>query len=49
MIQVNWEDEHGQIIEEFLGPFHLIEPMLPFEHGDTVCLRFIDPWGDSTF
>ena len=46
---VIWEDELGKSLEEFLDPGldpDLLDPELT---AGTTCLRFIDPYGNTTF
>ena len=51
---LQWEEESGEPIEAYPNGLHLVFEMMPqgladSELKDTVCLRFIDPWGDTTF
>jgi hypothetical protein len=50
-LNVLWQDEKGQIIER--GPIWWSSPWKYVEGEDdledTCCLRFIDPYGDTTF
>jgi len=47
-IEVEWQDENGERLSRYDGP--LIDGRLP-ERAPAVssCLRFIDPYGDTTF
>ena len=47
-IDVQWQDERGVCISRYDGP--PIEGRLPARAAsDSACLRFIDPYGDTTF
>jgi hypothetical protein len=44
------EDEQGNRLAEVLDPRGFVPRILLLaEHASTVCLRFIDPYGDSVF
>src|SRR4051812_8468917 len=47
-IDVEWQDENGETLSRYDGP--IIDGLLP-EHAPagSCCLRFIDPYGDTTF
>jgi hypothetical protein len=47
-IDVEWQDERGERVARYDGP--PIDGRLP-EHAppESSCLRFIDPYGDTTF
>ena len=49
-IDARIEDENGQSIEELGDPKDLVAVLLP-RHDDNSsnCMRFIDPYGDTTF
>lgn len=47
-IGLEWQNEDGQVVAGYHGP--PIGAWLPNSAPmDSVCLRFIDPWGDTTF
>ncbi len=47
---LQWEDENGDIIEAYKGEQGRFFSLLPLHaEGSTVCLKFIDPYGDTTF
>lgn len=49
-IDVRWEDEDGTLLEEVLDPRTLlIRGIDTPSQFDTVCVRFIDPYGDTVF
>ena len=49
-IDARWEDEQGDAIEAILEPqSHLTRFVNSAELTKTVCLRFLDPYGDTTF
>ena len=49
-ISVRIEDENGQPAGELLDPRNHLGRLLSLpECADTVCLRFIDPYGDTVF
>ena len=49
-IDMRHEDENGEMLEELLDPQALVSRILPPANGsDSVCLRFIDPYGDTVF
>jgi hypothetical protein len=47
-IGVEWQDENGRVLARYEGP--LLHARL-FDHAEQnqACLRFIDPYGDTTF
>lgn len=49
-IDVKWEDERGHTIET-IGDAqgHFSRVVQTADLGQTMCLRFLDPWGDTTF
>src|SRR6187200_68234 len=47
-IDVEWQDERGRPLARYAGP-PLDERLLQQAPGDSACLRFIDPYGDTTF
>ncbi len=47
-IGVVWQDEEGQVLAHYEGP-DLTAGLLEFVDRETICLRFIDQWGDTTF
>ena len=49
-IDARIESETGELIEELLDPNNRAETLLPdFNDETSSCLRFIDPYGDTTF
>ena len=51
-ININWENEHGEIIEvweDFLLPWDKSFFTKPELLNKTCCIRFIDHYGDTTF
>jgi hypothetical protein len=47
-IDVRWEDESGKLIEEISDPNDYFGLLLNSSSlNETVCLRFIDPYGDT--
>src|SRR5689334_2199290 len=47
-IDVEWQDENGNAIARYDGP--LIDGRLAERaEAGSVCLRFVDPYGDATF
>jgi hypothetical protein len=49
-VDLKWENEDGRTIEEVLDPQMCISHLvLQTDLTRTACLRFIDPYGDTTF
>ncbi|GLI37285.1 hypothetical protein KI811_18400 [Geobacter hydrogenophilus] len=49
-IDARIEDENGQCIEELGDPKELVVVLLPrYDDNTSNCMRFIDPYGDTTF
>jgi hypothetical protein len=49
-INARLETEAGEALEELLDPGMLLSRLVQRnEFGSTTCLRFLDPWGDTTF
>ena len=49
-VDVRWENENGSPIEEIPDPQMCIShAVLNTDLAGTTCLRFIDPYGDTTF
>ena len=51
---LQWEEEGGELIEAYPNGLRLVFEMMPQDFADgelkgTACLRFIDPYGDTTF
>jgi hypothetical protein len=47
-IDVEWQDERGQRLARYSGP--PLDERLPGQAAEgSACLRFIDPYGDTTF
>jgi hypothetical protein len=47
-ISVEWQDEDGHVLARYEGP-DLHASLFDHAEQDQVCLRFIDPYGDTTF
>jgi hypothetical protein len=49
-IEARVESEDGEVDAELLDPSNLTTRLTaPFNGSDSPCLRFIDPYGDTTF
>uniref|UniRef100_A0A832H3Q0 Uncharacterized protein n=1 Tax=Oscillatoriales cyanobacterium SpSt-402 TaxID=2282168 RepID=A0A832H3Q0_9CYAN len=49
-INIRWENEFGKVLEEVPDPRNCLALALALSSLDeTVCLRFIDPYGDTVF
>ena len=48
-IKVRWEAESGRQLEELLDPQNYLGFALQLPIDKTICLRFIDPYGDTIF
>lgn len=49
-VDLRWDSENGTRIEEILDPQMCISHLVLKTHvAGTTCLRFIDPFGDTTF
>ena len=48
MITIEWQDEDGTTLSTYDGP-PLTSEILENVPSESVCLRFIDPFGDTTF
>lgn len=48
-IDVRIQDERGRVIKELLDPRSLVPALLPPETNGSVCLRFVDRYGDTYF
>lgn len=49
-VDLKWEDEHGKQIDEVPDPQMCISHLvLNTDLTETTCLRFIDPYGNTTF
>ena len=49
-IDVCIESESGELIEELPDTYSLVKELVPDpEDKSSICLRFIDPYGDTTF
>ena len=49
-VDLRWEDEDGKLIDEILDPKMCISHLvLKTDLAGATCLRFIDPYGDTTF
>ncbi len=47
-MNLQWQDENGYVLSSYDGP--LIGQWSPCSAPrDSVCLRFVNPWGDTTF
>ena len=47
-IDVEWQNELGETLARYDGP-DLEASFVEAAPSSSVCLRFIDPWGDTTF
>jgi hypothetical protein len=47
-IAVEWQDERGSTLTKYAGP-PVTWPLVELAGQTTTCLRFIDPYGDTTF
>lgn len=47
-IDVEWQDETGAVLARYDGP-SVDVALVERASADSCCLRFIDPWGDTTF
>ena len=47
-IDVEWQDENGQVLARYDGPL-LDVGIMEIAPKDSCCLRFIDPWGNTIF
>ena len=49
-IDARIETENGELIEQLLDVDSLVERLLPdFNDETSICLRFVDPYGDTVF
>ena len=48
-IDLQWIDERGEILERVLDERNLISEIIEAARKGSVCLRFIDPYGDAVF
>ena len=48
-IDAKLQTEDGKTIEEVFDPQSLFQRLLPFDDERSSCLRFVDPYGDTTF
>ena len=48
-INMRWEDERGEVMAELLDPDSFLARWLSKSPADSVCLRFIDRYGDTVF
>jgi len=49
MIAIQIQDERGQVLETFEDPRAVYDILPPAGDREGCCLRFIDPYGDTTF
>jgi len=47
-VDVEWQGEDGETLARYEGPLITLA-LLEQADPSSVCLRFIDPWGDTTF
>jgi hypothetical protein len=47
-IDVEWQDEHGKTLTRYEGP-ELTRALVERAEPTSVCLRFIDPYGNTVF
>ena len=48
-INIRLQDERGRKLDEILDPSNLLCALLPWDDPSFACLRFVDPYGDTTF
>ena len=49
-VDLVWQEENGKVLEEIPDPKMCISTLLfTVDHAETICLRFIDPYGHTTF
>lgn len=49
-IDMRWIDERGKVLGELLDPESRVPSILPpLSTSDSLCLRFVDPYGDAVF
>lgn len=47
---IRLEDERGKKLDEVGDPLNLLQALLPSPKDESfACLRFVDPYGDTTF
>jgi hypothetical protein len=47
---IRLEDENGNVLDEFGDPKEILQRLLPALDDESFpCLRFVDPYGDTTF
>ena len=49
-LSIRWEDEEGEVLEELLPDRGAsLNAVVAAAPSDSLCLRFIDPYGDTVF
>lgn len=48
-IDAKLQTEDGRILQEVFDPEDILQRLLPFNDESSSCLRFVDPYGDTTF
>ena len=48
-IDLQWISERGEVRERVLDPRNLMSEIVAGAKEESVCLRFIDPYGDAVF
>ena len=49
-VDLIWQDENGKVLEEIPDPKMCIATLVfTLDLADTICLRFIDPYGHTAF
>ncbi len=49
-IDARIQSEVGEKIQELFDPYDLVAELLPdFSDNSSICLRFVDPYGDTIF
>jgi hypothetical protein len=48
-VDVQVKSERGEVLGEVLDPQGLTARLLPEAGSDSLCLRFVDPYGDAIF
>lgn len=48
-IDAKLQTEDGRTLQEVFDPEDMLQRLIPFNNETSVCLRFVDPYGDTTF
>lgn len=48
-MRIALEDELGRTVEHFIDRHGVLGRLRRKDGGDFICLRYIDPWGDTVF